>query len=110
ATAEVTQIHDLGRGGVIVVLRQRPAGIDVFHSDVKVLMDRSLSLVAIGESLHAAAVPALGAVPFPIDPRRALAAALADLQGIARAPARADIRFTEPPRVGRVWFPLPDRL
>lgn len=108
ATAVVTQIHDLGHGGVIVVLRQRPAGIEVFHGEVKVLMDRSLSLVAIGGNLHAAAVPALSAVPFRIEPRQAVVAALADLYGAAIAPS--DIHFLEAPRAERVWFPLPDRL
>src|SRR5262249_20431534 len=85
STAVVTQVHDTGRGGIIVVLRQRPLGVEVFHNDVKVLMDRSLALVAIGGNLHAAAVPKPKAPPFKQSPPEALAAAFKDLYGVALA-------------------------
>src|SRR5262249_31333400 len=57
ATAKTALVHDTGRGGVIVVLRQRLGGVPVLHSDMKVLMDRTGALVAIGGSLHPDAVP-----------------------------------------------------
>src|SRR5262249_9707422 len=50
ATAVVTQIHDLGRGGIIVALRQVVDGVELYRSDVKVLMRRDHELVAISGS------------------------------------------------------------
>ena len=70
STAVVTRVLDVGRGGVIVVLRQRVGGVDLFHADVKVLMDRSLALVAIGGNLHAGAVPAPKTRGFALGDRR----------------------------------------
>jgi MYXO-CTERM domain-containing protein len=133
-TAVVTQVHDTGRGGIIVVLRQRPGGIEVFHDDVKVLMDRNLELVAIGNNLHASAVAHPKTAPVVLSEREAIAAAFKDLYGVAlpatdlvdakkikggyhyyglgasKAAAAAGVRFLTPARVKRVWFPMPDRL
>jgi single-stranded-DNA-specific exonuclease len=41
-------VLDVGHDGIVVVMRQRVGGVDLFHSDVKVLMNRGLDLVAIG--------------------------------------------------------------
>ena len=51
-TATVQQVHDTGRGGIIVHFRQRLDGIEVFESDAKVLMRRNRELVALSGSLH----------------------------------------------------------
>src|SRR5215471_9103982 len=40
--AEVVRTSDLGAGGVLVHLRQRIDGVEVYPSDVKVLMRRNL--------------------------------------------------------------------
>jgi MYXO-CTERM domain-containing protein len=134
STAFVTQVLDTGRGGITVVLRQRPGGVEVLRTDVKVLMDRNLELVAIGGNLHAAAVPSPKSAGFKLGQAQALGAALKDLYGVA-VPAGdlldlKDLRagfdhfdvkassafrakglhLSEPARVKRAWFPMPDRL
>ncbi len=70
--------HDTGRGPVIVVLRQTVGGVDVFHGDVKVLLDRARRVRAISGSPHPAANNH-SARPFELDPDEAIAAALTDL-------------------------------
>ncbi len=50
--AEVVRTSDLGAGGVLVQLRQRIDGIELYPSDVKVLMRRNLELVAISGRLR----------------------------------------------------------
>lgn len=133
-TARVQQIHDLGRGGIIVILRQAPGGIEVFHNDVKILMDRNLDLVAIGGNLHAEAVAAPKHKGFVVGERAAIATAFKDLYGVAvgaggivdrketkgdyhhydlssaALPKGSHLRFSAPARAKRVFFPLPDRL
>lgn len=131
-TAEVTQVHDTGRGGILVVLRQRANGIELFHSDVKVLMNRGHELVAIGGNLHPSAVRDKMAGGFHQLETQAVSNALHDLYGLTlptealvdtkkvkggyhyielkSAAAANNLRFTSPARVKRVWFPMPDRL
>ncbi len=132
ATASVVQVHDLGRGPIVVVFRQRPMGVEVFRSDMKVMMDRGHDLVAIGGALHSAAVPQPKGANFRRSERDAIAAAFKDLHGMdlpsslfVAAPstghgyalydlpqsASADaLRFTAPARVKRVFYPLGDAL
>lgn len=134
ATAAFAHVHDLGRGGVIVTLRQQIGGIELFRNDVKVLLDRNLELVAIGGNLHAAAVPKPKVAPFSVTEQQATALALSDLHGIAATPAdlvdlkqtkagyrhfdlavtpavkAANLHFSTPARAKRVFFPLPDRI
>jgi hypothetical protein len=133
-TAEVKEVHDTGSGGIIVSFQQRVGGVVLFHNDVKVLMDRSLGLVAIGGNLHPAAVPSPRVAPFSVEGVKAIAAALGDLYGIPFQPSdlvdtkkvKAEYRYydlaatplvkasklhlTRPSRVKKVYFPLPDRL
>jgi large repetitive protein len=134
STAEVVETHDLGRGGIIVRLQQKVGGVPLFHSDVKVLMDRSFELVAIAGNLHAAAVPSPKGAAFKVPEDAAIALALSDLYGVAFGAGdlsatkkiKADYRyydlaasahikapklhFTTPARVKKVFFPLPDRI
>ncbi len=134
ATAELTRVHDVGRGGVLAVFHQRSQGVPLFHTELKVLMRRDLTLVAMGGNLHAAAAPARKGAAFTLDERKALAAAFEDLYGLPVPPAsfldtkrrKADYRYfdllptpvitakklrlTAPARVKKVLFPLPDRL
>ncbi|WP_437290626.1 M36 family metallopeptidase [Sorangium sp. So ce406] len=136
-TARVVHVHDLGQGPVIVTLRQRVDGADVFQTDVKVLMRQNLELVAISGNLHPAAVPAKASSirrAFRLAPAEALAAALEDLYGIHPGPGgvvdtqrrtgdyhaldlaptsalrAANLHLVEPARVKKVQFPMPDRL
>jgi len=133
-TAEVKEVHDTGSGGILVSFQQRLDGVVLFHNDVKVLMDRSLGLVAIGGNLHPAAVPSSKVKPFSVTDVKAVSTALGDLYGIAFQPSdlvdtkkiKAEYRYydlagtplvkssklhlTRPSRVKKVYFPLPDRL
>ncbi|HGG56651.1 MAG TPA: hypothetical protein ENK31_02515, partial [Nannocystis exedens] len=70
--------HDTGRGAVIVVLQQTVSGVDVFHGEIKVLLDRDQRVRAIAGSPHPAA-HAGSARPFALDADRAISLALADL-------------------------------
>ena len=55
ATARVHAVHDTGRGGIIVTLRQRVGDVEIHQSDVKLLLRRDQSLLAIsGSALPAA--------------------------------------------------------
>ncbi|HFE45405.1 MAG TPA: hypothetical protein ENJ18_07905, partial [Nannocystis exedens] len=72
--------HDIGRGGLIVVLRQTIAGVDVFHGDIKVLLDRDLRLVAISGSPHPEARPDR-AQNFRLNREAAISYAINDLYG-----------------------------
>ena len=134
STAEVVQIHDTGRGGIIVVLRQRIGGIEVFRHDVKIMMDRNLDLSAIGGNLHPDAVPHPKNAAFALSDVEALASAFGDLYDVratvsdfapaasSRAPYRhfdlvagaaahaAHVSFLGDARVKQVFYPLPDRI
>ncbi|HEY8375456.1 MAG TPA: M36 family metallopeptidase, partial [Nannocystis sp.] len=127
ADARVRFVHDTGRGGIIVAFRQTVGGVDVFHGDVKVLMDRQLRLVGISGTPHPAATPK-NAQPFAQDGVTAIHLALRDLYGdriAAPTLARRDVksgwvrydlaegkglRFDQPARVKRVYFPVGERL
>ena len=45
--AKVRYVHDTGGGGIIVCFQREVDGIEVFRDEMKVLMDRSLGLVAL---------------------------------------------------------------
>lgn len=131
--ARVTHVHDLGRGGVVVTLRQEVGGVEVFHSDTKVLLDRGMDLLAIGGHPSPAAVPGGKKGAFRLSAQDAVVAAVRDLEGVTLAPgalvalsreqppyvffgltegtsAQGGLRFLEPARVKRVYFPLGERL
>ena len=125
--------HDVGRGGVIVVMRQTVDGVDVFHGDVKVLLDRDYRLVAVSGSPHPRA-RADAALDFDLDPEAATASALGDLYGsevlaaqLTRSASRANlpgetfldfaadagptaVHMRAPARVKPVYFPIGDGL
>jgi MYXO-CTERM domain-containing protein len=134
AAAKVVQVLDTGRGGIVVVLRQEVQGTELFHQDIKLLMDRSLALVAIGGNLHPAAGSVVKGASFKLGEQAALAAAFKDLYGLSLTPAdfpdrkeskgafryydlaqspavaAQKLHLVEPARVKKVFFPLPDRL
>lgn len=93
--AVLRHTHDTGRGGIILVLRQRLAGVDLLHSDLKLLLDRQRRLIAVSGAL----LPAPAAPPaFTTAPAAALARAFTRLG--ARLPAGAIVPSREPDRAG----------
>ncbi|HEU4533537.1 MAG TPA: peptidase, partial [Polyangiaceae bacterium] len=137
AAARVVAVHDTGRGGIVVTTRQQVGGVDVFRSEVKLLLNRDKSLLAISGAPHAAAaqVAALKkqGAGFRLAQEEALAGALGDMFGLSiDAAAFADtghtkdayryfrvapaavglrgVRMRAEPRVKQVYFPLADRL
>ncbi len=133
--ATVEQIHDLDHGGIVVVFRQRIDGIEVFRSDMKVLLDRSFGLVAIGGHLHSSGANRPKGRGFALPERDAIAVAMSDLvtaevnardlvpstrmrsdrryYELARSSrllASLGLRLDRPALAKRVYYPLPDRL
>ncbi len=116
---EVRAVHRLPRIGTIVKLGQRYAGVEVYPSELRLLLRDDLSLVAL-----AGAVSPVGAKAprFDLSPESALAIALGDATGSlvpasAMSAARAgsddfvyfeartdDVHLPEPARVKPVWF------
>jgi hypothetical protein len=80
-TASVVRVHDIGRGGIVVTLRQKLGGVEVYNSDVKVLLRRNGELVAITGSLPTDRVSfgKPGSAGFKLAAAQAAAAALGDL-------------------------------
>jgi hypothetical protein len=136
ASAKPVLLHDTGRGGVIVVFRQSLGGVELLHSDMKVLTTRSGELVAISGGLHPAAVSAaqnkLGA--FSLGYAGAVASALGDALGVKVLPGQlVDIKrpkagyeklaltapikvgadsivLEAPARIKKVYYPMPNTL
>jgi len=133
--AHVARVHDTGRGGILVVLRQRVGGVDLFHNALKVLLTRDLALVALAGNLHEAARPDAPALQaFRLSHAEALSEAVGDLFGVwmdasrfpdtgrrkagyryfrlapTAAALQAGLQLLRPARVKPVLFPLADRL
>lgn len=135
-TARPVLVHDIGRGGIIVVFRQKLDGVEVSRSDMKVLMTRTGELVAISGSLHPAAV--FGAhkkLPdFGVSSASAIAHALEDAYGVKvdatkiadtkkkkagyglfglKSPVKVgagEVVFNRPARIKKVYYPMPGTL
>lgn len=75
-----TQLHDTGRGGVIVKFREDIDGIEVFREEVAVLMDRDLDSVAVSGHVSGAARRGARAATtrFALDAADAIAASVVD--------------------------------
>ncbi|QRK10242.1 M36 family metallopeptidase [Archangium violaceum] len=91
-TAAIHQVHDTGRGGILVSFRQRVEGIEVLDSKLEVLLTRDLQLVAVGGNLQEADRPRPYA--FRLSHGEAVAHALGELSRVAGA--SADLRELEP--------------
>jgi hypothetical protein len=117
--AYVAGLHDTGRGAVVVKLRQKVGGIEVFRDEVNVIMTRSRDLMAISGYLTGVAQANLPA--FAVLPKQAVNLAYADMFG-SDAPAGRRLHPANdgydlyavgdlsPVRVKRIYFHLPDRL
>jgi hypothetical protein len=132
AAANVSQVHDTGRGGVIVKLHEEVDGIEVFREEVSVIMNRSLERVAVSGYLSGAPRLLKGqAGRFDLDAQRAVAIALKDrtgtdvsagdlvmtdrkqgpygfVDGGARLKQRGGFQLNEPARFKQVYFHLPE--
>jgi MYXO-CTERM domain-containing protein len=134
--AEVAHVHDTGRGGIIVAFRQKIGGVEVFRSDVKVLMARNLELVALAGSPRAgsAGETKVKGAAFKLSAIQALASGFKDLYQIPISPSSlvdvkktvagysyfdlgatpeitaADLHLVVPSRVKKVFYAMPDRL
>ena len=127
AGARLRLVHDLGRGGKIVVLRSTVAGIDVFHGDIKVLIDRAGRPIATSGAPHPAA-HAGSARTFSRDPAASVRVAVGELGGFAPTKAQlaprtgpagwsyfelvegVPLRMREPARARPVYFPRGEAL
>jgi large repetitive protein len=129
-TAEVAEVHDTGRGGIIVRFRQRADGYEVVGGRITVLLTRDLELVAVSGQLAPQAASGLaGSARFRLAPEQAIAAALSDRYGAqvslahdgprtagygayALAPAAyaSGVHLLEPARAKPVVYPLDGQL
>jgi MYXO-CTERM domain-containing protein len=133
---EVRGVRDTGRGGILVVFGQRVDGIEVYRTQMKVLLDRTGQLVAVGGNLHGAASPTGKGTKqaFSAGPAAAVAKAVEDAYGVSVAPAdvvalkeekagyryfdlsqsaavkASGLHFASPPRAKKVFFALPGHL
>ena len=134
AEAPVRYVHDTGHGGIVVAFTQTVGGIDVFRDEVKVLMQRDHSLLAVSGYIPSRGLVAkTGPLTFKLAADRALSLALADFSGRPGAGGgriveageggyeRWDVSATTaawaqdlqpggPVRVKRVLFHMPDAL
>ena len=134
-SAYVGMVHDTGRGGIIVTLRQKAAGIDVLGTATNVLLTRDNDLVAITGNLHPLASAKMGrAAKFVHGPGVAISRAFNDFCDTKVPPgsfvdARSErngysfytmndtpetlarnIGLARPARIKKVYYPLPDAL
>ena len=126
--AELKSVHQLDRIGVIAKLSQRAHGIEIYPSEVRVLMRSNLELVAISGSLRPAAITTKR-TDFRLTGADALANAITDAMGVAvrkeavveRSEAQGDfVRFDldpghpvtmpMPARAKRIFFARGDEL
>jgi hypothetical protein len=136
AASEVTAVHELRTGGALVTFGQHVGDVPVFRTEVKLLLDRSGKLVAIGGNLNPDASPGMlarGPGFTRLAPEAALAHALGDRSGVATVAAdfvatpRSDakiarfqlatsavaartLRLVDDATVRRVIFPVAHRL
>ena len=83
-SAVVRDVHDTGRGGIIVSLRREVDGVEVFRDEMKILLGRDLTPLAVAGSIpgRAEAGPA-EARAFRLDAVGAIGFALDDFEGAA---------------------------
>jgi MYXO-CTERM domain-containing protein len=136
AAMELRGVRDTGRGGIIVVFGQRVDGIEVHRMQMKVLLDRSGQLVAIGGNLFGGATPKAKGTKqaFSAGPAAAIAKAVEDAYGVSVSPSDVldlktekadyhyynlaqtpsvkakDLAFATPARAKKVFYAMPGHL
>lgn len=130
ATAEVKSVHNTGKGAVIVQMKQKIDGVEVFRDEMKVVMNQKLDLVAMSGYIPTWTKNRTGV--FTLSPAQAIAIAFQDLTdaGIdagalqwsenrdqfdffsldAQAENTIGLHMVEPSRVKKVMFDLPEGL
>jgi hypothetical protein len=135
AGAYVANLHDTGRGAIVVKFRQRIDGVEVFRDELNVVLTREHALLAmsgylapssLNNSVSAASAHA-SATAWQVGENDAIVAALRDFDPALDIDPRAmrtssggDFDVVElpewsdalprPARVKRVWFHLPEQL
>jgi hypothetical protein len=124
AEAEQFEAQDQGKGPVIARFRQKVRGVEVFAHELNVVTDQRGRLVAIsGYFVPRTDSASLRAPAFSLSAPKAIAAAFADLGGVAddaytatkrengyqfykATAARGDLQMVNSPRVKQVYFGL----
>ncbi len=126
-SAPLAQIHDTGKGPIVVQLRQEAFGVPVFRDEIRIAMNRAYQPVAVAGYLPS--VAGLSEPVFALAPGDALVRALADfgvtgltpadVENLGAAPGGyerlglAGVRhglLAAPVRAKKVLFHLPGRL
>lgn len=82
ANALVRNVHDTGRGGIIVSFRQAVGGVEVFRDELRVMMDGNLNLVAAAGYLPSIdEAKRTGLKDFMVSEPEAVVKALGDFAG-----------------------------
>ena len=129
STVEPREVHDTGRGAIVVRMGQRLDGIEIYRSEVRLGLRRNFELVSLSGKLHPVGPASRSRQPFVIAPKTALAAALSitltldvdpsqlTVVGLADAnDGRYQLATTRqaellrPARVKKVYFPDGERL
>lgn len=129
AGAVVAQVHDLGKGPILVKYRGAVGGVEVFREELNVVLDRTLKPVALSGYISGAATPATsGGTAFQLSPAAGASNAVAHLARTAIDAAQlvpagshdgydtftlagaAGVPLDEPIRVKKVLFHLPEGL
>ncbi|MCU0685061.1 MAG: M36 family metallopeptidase [Polyangiaceae bacterium] len=137
ASARVQAVHDTGRGGIVVTVRQHVGDVEIYQSDVKLLLRRDQSLLAIAgtplpSASYASALKKRGD-GFRLGQEQALARAFGDMFRLSigaeafvdAGRAQDAYRYYDvspgalgahqaamraQPRVKQVYYAMPDRL
>src|SRR5690349_16765380 len=126
-TATASQVHNIGKGPVIVKFKQSIGGIEIIMEELNVVMNRKLELVAISGYISSMDTPAAQAgANFNLDARAGIAAAYRDLTGGALSTSvlkaepsqggydyfstTTDVGFDIPARARKVYFHLPEGI
>jgi hypothetical protein len=113
-TAELREMHDLGRGPVIARYQQKYNGLDVFGAQVNVVMDRNYKPVAFSGAFVKAPVVSTGALSFrsttdfQLDTGAATRIALRDLGRSSKQPGLGLIQA--PAKFDRMYYATAGRL
>ena len=130
ADAVVEQVHDRGKGPILVKFRAELDGIEIFNEALNVVLDRKLQPVAVSGYITSTSTPAAsaGGLGFQLAAPAAAAAAINHLaktridgsqvvpagsQGgydLLDLSASAGLKLDEPARVKRVYFHVPNGL
>jgi large repetitive protein len=128
-SAVVAQVHDLGKGPILVKYRGEVGGVEVFREELNVVMDRTLKPVALSGYISGAATPATrSGLDFQLSAAAGASNAVAHLARTAIDAAQlvpagshdgydhftlttaAGVPLDEPIRVKKVLFHLPEGL